>query len=92
MLPTIQRTSRFQEDYKKFKTMIDSMPVGASKNEAEQLLNKLVNEIRQLDNYHNDMIQNRQLGAMSADIRDRIANLRKRLDKKLSDWQRNNQA
>lgn len=92
MLPTIQRTSRFQEEYKKFRTIIDSMPVGAARTEAEQLLNKLVNEIRQLDNNHSDMIQNRQLGAMSADIRDRIANLRRRLDKKLSDWKRTNQA
>jgi hypothetical protein len=92
MLPLLQKSNRFQEEYKKFRSTIDSMPAGTARSEAEQLLNKLMAEIRQLDTYHNDMIMNRQLGTMSADIRDRIANLRKRLDKKLSDWQRANQA
>ncbi len=92
MLPTIQRTDRFQEEYKKFKSVIDKMPNDSNKIEAERLLNKLVNEVRLLDRNHNDMIQNRQLGQMSAEIRERIVSLRKRLDKKINDWKRTNQA
>lgn len=92
MLQTIQRSSRFQEEYNRFKSIIDTMPSSPTKAEAEMLLNKLVNEVRQLDNNHNEMIQNRQLGQMSGEIRERIVSLRKRLDKKLSDWQRTNQA
>lgn len=86
MLPTILKSERFQQEYKKYQSMIDELPDGALKAEMEQLLTKLVREIKSLDNGHLDMIISKQIPVMAPDIRERITSLRRQLDRKYQDW------
>jgi hypothetical protein len=86
MLPTILKSERFQQEYKKYQSMIDELPDGALKTEMDQLLTKLVREIKSLDNGHLDMIMSRQIPVMAPDIRERITSLRRQLDRKYQDW------
>ncbi len=79
----LQRSSRFQEDCAKYRTAIDSMPDGAAKQESQQLLNKLIAEIKKLDSMHMEMIYARQMPSMGSDMRQDILVLRKKLDSKL---------
>jgi hypothetical protein len=86
MIPTIQKSDRFQQDYKRYKSAIDNIKNDKFKLEAESLLNKLVNEVQSLDNMHTDIIMNKQVTSIGTEYRDRIISLRKQLDNKLRDF------
>lgn len=82
----LQRSSRFQEDCVKYRTAIDSMPDGAAKQESQQLLNKLIAEIKKLDSMHMEMVYSRQLPTMGDEMKQDITTIRKRLETRLKDW------
>ena len=82
----LQKSSRFQEDCAKYRTAIDSMPDGAAKQESQQLLNKLIAEIKKLDSMHMEMVYSRQLPTMGGEMKQDITAIRKRLETRLKDW------
>ncbi len=86
MSSLLQKSSRFQEDYERYRTAIDTMPDGAAKQESQQLLNKLVAEIKKLDSMHMEMIYSRQLPTMGSEMKQDITAIRKKLETKLRDW------
>jgi hypothetical protein len=62
------------------------MPDGAVKQESQQLLNKLIAEIKKLDSMHMEMIYSRQLPTMGGDMKQDITNIRKQLETRIRDW------
>jgi hypothetical protein len=82
-MSSLIKSTRFQEDCAKYHAAIDSMPEGAAKQESQQLLNKLIAEIKKLDSMHMEMIYSHQLPTMGSDMRQDILALRKKLDSKL---------
>ena len=62
------------------------MPDGAVKQESQQLLNKLVAEIKKLDSMHMEMIYNRQLPTMGGEMKQDITAVRKKLETRIRDW------
>ena len=82
----LQRSSRFQEDCEKYRTAIDSMPDGVAKQESQQLLNKLIGEIKKLDSMHMEMIYSRQLPSMGGEMKQDITAIRKKLETRIKDW------
>ena len=82
----LQKSSRFQEDYERYCAAIDTMPDGAVKQESQQLLNKLVAEIKKLDSMHMEMIYNRQLPTMGGEMKQDITAVRKKLETRIRDW------
>ena len=82
----LQRSSRFQEDCTKYRTAIDSMPDGAAKQESQQLLNKLIAEIKKLDSMHMEMVYSRQLPSMGGEMKQDITAIRKKLETRIKDW------
>jgi hypothetical protein len=62
------------------------MPDGAVKQESQQLLNKLVAEIKKLDSMHMEMIYNRQLPTMGGEMKQDITAIRKKLETRIRDW------
>ena len=75
----LQRSNRFQEDYLRYRTAIDLMPDGSAKQESQQLLNKLVSAIKTLDSMHMEIVYGRQLPATGSDLKQDIADIRKKL-------------
>ena len=82
----LQRSSRFQEDCEKYRTAIETMPDGASKQESQQLLNKLIGEIKKLDSMHMEMIYSRQLPSMGGEMKQDITAIRQKLETRIKDW------
>lgn len=82
----LQQSSRFQEDYERYRTTIDTMPDGAVKQESQQLLNKLVAEIKKLDSMHMEMVYSRQLPSMGSEMKQDITAIRKKLETRIRDW------
>jgi hypothetical protein len=62
------------------------MPDGPVKQESQQLLNKLIGEIKKLDSMHMEMIYSRQLPTMGGDMKQDITNIRKQLETRIRDW------
>ena len=83
----LQRSSRFQEDCAKYRTAIGTMPDGPAKQESQQLLNKLIGEIKKLDSMHMEMIYSRQLPTMGGDMKQEITAIRRQLETKIKDYQ-----
>ena len=82
----LQRSSRFQEDCAKYRTAIGTMPDGQAKQESQQLLNKLIGEIKKLDSMHMEMVYSRQLPSMGGDMKQNITDIRKKLETRIRDW------
>lgn len=87
----LQRSSRFQEECTKYRTVIDSMPDGAAKQESQQLLNTLIAEIKKLDSMHLEMIYSRQLPTMGNEMKQDITAIRKKLETRIKDWSQSQQ-
>jgi hypothetical protein len=82
----LQKSSRFQEDCVRYRAAIDSMPDGLAKQDSQQLLNKLIAEIKKLDSMHMEMVYSRQLPTMGGDMKQDISDIRKKLETRLRDW------
>ena len=87
---SLYKSERFQQEYKDFKTRISRVTDEKLKITLENFLNKLASHTKNLDNQHEEMIFSKQMKSMSNDLRDNILEVRKTLDKKLSDWERAN--
>ena len=85
-MSSLIKSTRFQEDCAKYRTAIDTMPDGPAKQELQQLLNKLIAEIKKLDNMHMEMVYSRQLPTMGGEMKQDITALRKKLETRLKDW------
>jgi hypothetical protein len=62
------------------------MPDGNVKQEVNQLLNKLITEIKKLDNMHMEMVYTKQLPSMGSDMKQEITSIRRQLETKIKDW------
>jgi hypothetical protein len=62
------------------------MPESAAKQESQQLLNKLIAEIRKLDSMHMEMVYSRQLPTMGSEMKQDITAIRKKLETRIKDW------
>jgi len=80
----LQANQRFQEDVKRYTEAINDMPDSQGKIEAQKLLNDLIYEVKNMDNMFMDMVYSKQLPSLGAEIRDRITDIRKKLDKKIA--------
>ena len=85
-MASLIKSTRFQEDCERYRTAIDGMSDGPAKHESQQLLNKLIAEIKKLDSMHMEMIYSRQLPSMGSDMKEGITATRKKLETKLKDW------
>lgn len=83
---TIEKSSTFQQEYKKFNEQIASITNVEFRQECEGLLKNLLMEVRKLDTLHVDLTPNNRLPSGTTDSRYTIAETRKILVNKLRDW------
>ena len=84
------KSERFQKEYKEFKENISKIQNPQMKKELEDLLSKLVTEVKNLDNYHSDLIIGSNLPSSAPESKTKILEIRKRLNKRLADWKEAN--
>lgn len=80
----LQRTERFQKDVTRYRQSIDAMSNETDKNEATKLLNDLIYEVKNMDNMYVDMVYGKQLPTLGSEMREKITNIRKKLDSKIN--------
>lgn len=80
----LSKSPRFLQEYEDFKNKIDKISNPDKKKELTDLLNQLVNEVRALDNKHNEISQLSRLPSSVGDIRESLFNIRKTLSSRLN--------
>lgn len=91
MLPAVQKSERFKKEISEYQTVYEQMPDGPLKIEFNNLIGKLINSVKELDNRHVELAITRQLGVMAPDIRDAITQTRKKLQTITRDWKESHQ-
>ena len=82
------KSQRFQTEYQEYHAKIEKIANSDIKNQATILLKTLVNEVKKLDNQHQEMFAGNQVPMGLGDIRSGIVGIRKKLDTLLKDWER----
>jgi hypothetical protein len=80
------KSQRFQKEYKDYQHKIEKIENLEIKSQATLLLKKLVNEVKNLDNQHQDMFAGNKVPTGLSDVRTDIINTRKKLDVLLKDY------
>jgi predicted nuclease with TOPRIM domain len=86
------KSQRFQEEYKSYRSRIDKITNTDTRARLDALLGTLVNEVRKLDNQHQEMFSGNKVPSSLSDSRYSILTVRKKIDTILKDWERSNPA
>jgi len=79
----LQQTERFQTDVKRYRSHIDKMINEQDRLEATRLLNDLIFAVKNMDNMYVEMVYAKQLPAQGNEMRNKIVEIRKKLDNKI---------
>ncbi len=88
MIPTIEKSERFQREYKRFKEQIDNIDAPQLKQDLSNLLDDLVIEVKKVDTAASSANVRFALTNNIPDSKNKIAEIRKRLTKKLDDYKK----
>lgn len=88
MLPTIENSDRFKNEYNSFRDRISKITNNDRlKGDLSDKLNKLLKEVRALDRQHLDVLMSKQLPNIVADSRTTLTELRQSIDKALTSYE-----
>ena len=82
------KSQRFQTEYQEYYNKIEKINNSDIKNQAINLLKTLANEVKKLDNQHQEMFSGNQVPMGLGDARSGIISIRKKLDTLVKDWER----
>lgn len=82
------KSERFQEEYNGFKNRAASISDENYKKDVEKFIEKLYHQVKQLDTQHEQMVFTQQMDTMSTDVKTKIMELRKTIERRLTDWER----
>ena len=85
MLPTVEQSEVFKNEYKMFSEKIATISSDQVREELNGLLIKLLREVRSIDEQHQSMLLSRQLPSTVDDTRNAISEIRKTLFSRLAD-------
>lgn len=83
----LQQTDRFKQDVQRYSQIINLLPDGPSKQEAQQLLNTLIAAVKNMDNMYLDMVYAKQLPGIGNEMKSDIQIIRKKLENKIGNKQ-----
>ena len=84
---SLLQSERFQTEYKMYNDRINKISDETVQVQATTLLKSLINEVKKLDNQHQEMFSGNQLPTALGDSRGSIVTLRKKIDIMLKDWE-----
>lgn len=84
----LSKSQRFLKEYEDFKNKISKISNPDKRKELTDLLNQLINEVKALDNKHNEITQMSRMPSSVSDIRESLSSIRKTLHSRLDDYNR----
>lgn len=86
MIPKIQNSKLFLDDYKNYQNTITEIDNENLKKELEGLLIKLKEQVTYVDRVHEQMFVTGRMSSEISDFRSEIAAIKKSLDRKITAW------
>jgi len=83
----LHQSTTFKQEYEHFKNRINKIENPQAQDELNVLLSKLVYEVKNLDNLHNELSVTNRLPIGTNDVRSNINAVRNQLIHKLKDWE-----
>lgn len=84
----LSKNERFLNEYNTFKTKIDSIKNETIKKDLKSLLDKLVLEVRLIDQVHENIVITKKLSSDNDNKRDTLISLRKKISQKISECEK----
>lgn len=88
MLPTLENSQKFKTEFDNFKSKISQISNDALKKDLNDKLTQLLREVRFIDMQHQELFTKKEIPSMVTDSRNKLAEIRKYIIKKLDDWDR----
>ena len=88
MIPKIQNSQRFKDDYKNYQERIIKISEPAAQKELTDLLVKLKEQAVYIDRSHDSMLITGRISSDVSDLRSNLMTIKKTLDQKLVHWER----
>jgi hypothetical protein len=82
------KNEKFVAEYKEFQQRLSMVTDKKMKSEIDGLIVTLVAEVRCIDQYHQSLILGGKVSSMIDDSRDKIRDLRKKINRRLEDCER----
>ena len=83
MSKSIFSSERFQSDLQKYKIALEKITDEEKKKVVQKLITDLMMNVKRMDNMYLDMVYSSQLTSIGAEMREKIIDIRKQLDKKI---------
>jgi hypothetical protein len=88
-MPQLEKSKKFQDEFNKWKEVIENADNSKVKIEGTRLLEKLQRSVRSIDQLHSQIFGgNNSMVSSVEDTRYEISNLRKQIDKLVSDYKK----
>ena len=88
MIPKIQNSQRFKDDYKNYQERIIKISEPTAQKELTDLLVKLKEQAIYIDRSHDSMLITGRISSDVSDLRSNLMTIKKTLDQKLVHWER----
>jgi hypothetical protein len=82
------RNEKFITEYNEFRQRLSRITDKNIRDEIEGMIITLVAEVKQIDTFHESLITGGQVSGLIDDSRDRIRDLRKKINRRLEDCER----
>jgi hypothetical protein len=82
---SLLKSEHFKRDYDNYKTQIDNLSRDELKQRANELLNRLIGEIKMLDSQHQELFTTHKMPMRLEESKKKILDIRKELDRFLKD-------
>lgn len=90
MIPKLKENSAYINDYKQYQQRIAKITDEGIKKDLTKLLLELSREVTNIDLCHEQMLLTNKMPGSAQETRTAIASCRKRLDSKLTQWEKSN--
>jgi hypothetical protein len=88
MIPKIQNSQRFTDDYKNYQERIIKISDPIAQKELINLLVQLKEQVSYIDRSHESMFITGRINSEVSDLRSNLMTIKKSLDQKLTHWER----
>jgi hypothetical protein len=90
MLPTLENSEKFKNEFNNFRDRIAAITNDSVKADLNGKLTALLREVRAIDQQHVNMFMSKELSNMIPESRSKLAEIRTYIINRLGDWDRAN--
>lgn len=88
MLPTIEKSEKFKNEFNDFKSRINKVSNESLKKTLNDKLTNLLREVRSIDQSHENLLNANQISPLTLESRNKIKELRIFLSSRLTEWEK----